>query len=517
MKNFITKSIRRTGTSTTVTVPAGVKALKVSFVEKFTNANKSFYPTIALDEFGRVWSWGENGNGQVGDGTVTDRVSPVMLTDQIWKAPFLRTDGQMVNMGSNVYGQLGDNTVVPKSTPTLVSGGHVFKKIHRGSTCLGLTEGGELYVWGRNNHGQHGDGTIVDKSTPTLVMSGTLFTDFWTDTGTNEISGISQPNTIWAKDTDNQTWAWGRDFNGAGVLGTGASGSSSTPTLVSGGQNFVKIASGVVPGGGTHALGLTKTGQLYAWGYNNIGQLGDNTIISKSTPTLVAGALSYRDVFSGQDHSLALTRDGAVYAWGNNGFGQLGQGNVLPKSSPVVVLGLTSGAKQIAAAMYSNYALDKVGKLYAWGFQDATNPLLGSGDTLKKSSPTLVSTLGTHGIVEEIVEDLNNLFVEVVTKQGVRYAWGVNGGGSGNMGVNSAAASFTTMQLVLTGVPAWSQITIPGNIHHRKPIEKRETFQFDVTPGQTIVVNKQESCFAIPEFNLESSRFCEQVDFEWLG
>lgn len=518
MKNLTKTSIRRTGSaSSTITVPAGVKALKLSFLEKFTNANKSYYPTVSIDDFGRVWSWGENGNGQVGDGTVTDRISPVYLTDQLWRAPFLRVDGQMVNMGANTYGQLGDGTTIPKSTPTLVSGGYRFKKIHRGSTCFGLTEAGELYAWGRNQHGQLGDGTIVDKSTPTLVLPGTTFVDFWTDTGMDETSGTTQPNTIFAKDSTNQTWAWGRDFLGAGVLGTGVSGSSSTPTLVSGSLNFVKISSSTVPGAGTHALGLTQTGEIYSWGWNANGQLGDNTTVSKSTPTLVIGGLSYKDAQCGLDHSLALTRDGAVYSWGNNLNGQLGHGNIFPKSSPTLVLGLTGGVRQIACSMYSNYIIDKNSRLYAWGFQDATNTLLGTGDNLKRSSPSLVTTLGTYGIVEQIVEPLNNLFVQVVTKQGARYAWGVNGGGSGNLGANLIGTTYNAMQLVTTTALPWVQATITGNIYHKLPSEKAEVHTLTVTPGQAITISHQESGFFVPEFNLQSSRFCEQVDLEWMG
>jgi len=520
MKNYSKKTIRRDGTlSTPFIVPAGVKTLKVSFTERHTVKNGAFHPTKSLDEYGRVWTWGANANGQVGDGSVTNRTSPVALLGQNWKAPFVRADGQMVNMGQNQYGQIGDNTTVPKSTPTLVVGGIRFKKVVRGSTCVGLAENGNLYVWGRNQHGQIGDGTIVDKSTPVQVMPGTTFTDFWTDEGNYfDIDSVSQPNTIFAKASTTETYAWGRDNNSVGQLGTGTFGSLSTPTLVVGSLNFTKISTQTQGGLGGFTLGLTEAGAIYSWGYNGAGQLGDNTIVTKSSPSLVIGGYLFADIAAGTEHGLGLTRDGVVYAWGNNGQGQLGQGNIFPKSSPVTVTGLTSGCKRIAVAQSANYVIDDSNRIYAWGNQEVLTPVLGSGDNVDKSTPTIVNPIGSYGIVEDIIEPLNGSFVAVITKYNTRYAWGSNGGAQGNFGANLAGGTYNTAQFV-TG-PAFGalgQPQITGNIWHKRPSIKVETHTADVTPGQTITVAHQTGAFAVPELGLLSSVFCEQVDIEWEG
>lgn len=518
MKNFSKRSIRRDGTtSTAFVVPAGVKSLKISFIEKFTAKNGSFSQNKLIDEYGRVWSWGINSAGQVGDGTITNRISPVQLLGQIWKAPFIRADGQMVNMGSNSNGQIGDGTTINRSTPTLVLGGYRFKKIARGSTCFGLAEDGKLYAWGRNAHGQLGDGTTADKSSPVQVMPGTTFVDFWTDSGFNaDTDGVFNHNVVYAKDSSNQTWAWGRDAGGYGQLGIGAVGSVSTPTLVVGGFNFIKISTSGQPSLGGFALGLTDTGAVYGWGYNAAGQLGDNTIVSKSTPTLVVGGYSFADVVGGVEHGMGLTKDGVVYTWGNNGDGQLGQGNIFPKSSPVTVSGLTAGCKRIACTGSSNYVIDANSRLYAWGSQTVAAPILGTGDNAKRSTPNLLSTIGVYEVVEEIVEPMAAQQIAIVTKFNTRYAWGNNQGAAGTLGANLAGGTYSIPQQVIGPVPI-AQPTITGNLWHKRSKEKIESYTVDVSPGQAITISHQASGFVIPELGLASSSVTEQVDLEWLG
>lgn len=518
MKNYAKKSIVRDGSaSTPFVVPAGVRSLSVSFLEEFSNKKNSYYPTILIDEYGRVLSWGANNNGQVGNGNVANQILATHLIGQTWKAPFLRADGQMVNMGLNSSGQIGDGTTIPKSTPTLVAGGHRFKKIVRGSTtCLGLTETGNLYAWGSNIHGQLGDGTTIPKSTPVQVMPGTTFVDFWTDTGQGEITGASYPQTVFAKDSNNQTWAWGRDPLPTGVLGTGVLGSSSTPTLIPGSLNFTKIAlstSSLVNG---FAVGMTDTGAVYAWGNNAFGQLGDNTVVSKTTPTLAIGGHLFADVGAGDTHAGGLTKDGVVYTWGNNSSGQLGHGGVFPKSSPTVVTGIASGCKQLAVGTNANFVIDGNRQLYAWGFQNAGTPLLGSGDSNPRSTPNLVNPIGAYGLAEVIVEPLNSVFVQVVMSTGSRYAWGANGAAQGNLGINLVAATYNTAQ-VGAASNFIAQVIATGTALYKKPEIKTITRSFSVLPGQSITIAHQTSGFVIPELGIESSRYCNEVVLEWEG
>jgi alpha-tubulin suppressor-like RCC1 family protein len=507
MKNLVKKVFARQGsTSDQFTVPAGVNKLRVVFQENFDD--DAFFPTNGLDQFGDMYSWGA---AQVGDGTNTSRLSPVNISffTGIMKAPFHRADGQFINWGTNSHGQLGVGDVATRSVPTLVSGGHVFKKIYRGvNTCYGLKENGELYAWGRNEHGQLGTGDVASRSTPTLV-SGHTFTDFWPDQQTFSAVGI------FAKDSDGQMWGWG--YDGTGSLGNGILGSQSTPTLVLGALDFVKIErcaqSGAVPL--HHTLGLTKSGDIYAWGMGTSGQLGDNAIQTRSSPVAVIGGLKFRDIMAGTDFSMGLTKDGTLYAWGLNTAGQLGQGNIFPKSSPVAVTGLSSvGTWKAYAAGQSAYAIGNDRRLYAWGHQETLFPVLGTNDVAKKSVPTLVFSIGSADIVECLVKPLQGSFVEAVTKFGTRYGWGENTA-AGNLGINSGTLRFSAPQQVLG--PNIVGPTTDGNIWWKRPEVKSEVHEVDVTPGDTITIAYTPGPIVIGELGLSSSQFCKRVEFQWVG
>lgn len=505
MKNLVKKVFTRQGSaSEQFTVPAGVKKLRVVFQENFEE--ESFYPTSGLDQFGDLFSWGP---AQVGDGTNTNRLSPVNISffAGILKAPFHRADGQFINWGTNTHGQLGVGDVATRSTPTLVSGGHVFKKIYRGvNTCYGLKENGELYAWGRNDHGQLGVGDVASRSTPTLV-AGFTFSDFWPDSQTESAVGI------FAKSTDGQMYAWG--YDGTGSLGTGTLGSQSTPTLVLGALDFVKIErSHRSVSAIHHTVGLTRGGDMYAWGNGTSGQLGDNAIQTRSSPVAVIGGHKFRDIMAGTDFSMGITKAGSLMAWGANNLGQLGQGNILPKSSPVTVTGLSPiNTWKAYAAGQSAYAITNDRKLYAWGTQETLFPVLGTNDVAKKSVPTLVFTIGVLDIVECLAKPLSGDSVEAVTKYGTRYGWGDNAGG--RLGVNSVAARFSAPQQVLG--PNIVGPTIDGNTWWKRPETKSVVHECDVLPGDVLNIAYTAGPIVIGELGLSSSQFCRSVEFQWVG
>lgn len=513
-KNIVSKKFVRGATTTEeFTVPAGVTQITAFFKEKFDHETNSFAPMQEIDQFGQIWSWGPQ---PIGDGSILNRLSPTALNTFIgtpMKAPWLRADGQMVNWGNNTYGQLGDGTTIQKSTPTLVSGGYRFKKVVRGTTCAGLTEDGDLYAWGRNAHGQLGDGTVNDASSPVQVMPGTKFEDFWVDKGTNFYTSFGF-NTIFAKTADGSLYAWGRDGGAQGQLGTSSVGSLSTPTLVSSALDFVKISLSSLVGLGGATLGLTRDGNAYAWGRNSSGQLGDNTIVSKSTPTLVIGGYKFKDIGMGTDSAFGLARNGNLYTWGDNSQGQLGHGGIFPRSSPTQVTGMGQTLKKAYLNNQSMYAIDQLGRTYAWGFQETLYPVLGIGTNNKVSAPTLLTTIGFSSIVDEIIAE-NGESVHAITKYGSRYSWGDNLGGQ--MGNNSVTARFNAPQLVI-GPNFTGQIDSPsGNIFHKLPETKVVRHILDVEPGQVITVGYDLGQISLPDFNLFSSQFCRELELQWVG
>jgi len=292
----------------------------------------------ALDSNGDAYGWGNNGLGRLGDGTVTNRSTPVLIIggvkfkkiaimNQSIGFAGIDENNDIWTFGSNNAGQLGDNTIIPKSSPILVSAGVKFIDVALSAGhCLAIDVDNRLWAWGNNGFGQLGLGDQIARSTPTLVSSFTSKVYKVFAGGVNDTSFII---------SEFGTYAFGN--NGSGQLGLGDTTPRSSPVLITGFQ-FQSIAASDV-----HTLGITDRrnslgGQLWAWGSGFNGRLGDGTIVAKSTPTLVLGNIVPAYIGAGEDHSVCLDQNGQLWAWGNNNSGQLGDGTVVPKSSPVAVL-----------------------------------------------------------------------------------------------------------------------------------------------------------------------------------
>ena len=130
-------------------------------------------------------------------------------------------------------------------------------------------------------------------------------------------------------------YCWGN--NGVGQLGDGTTNRNPTPVLVSGGLSFASVSAGP-----SHVCGVTTAGDAYCWGWNSSGQLGDGTRTNRHTPVPVAGGLtgglSFASVSTAGLHTCAVTTAGVVYCWGFNGDGQLGDGSTTDRLTPVRVV-----------------------------------------------------------------------------------------------------------------------------------------------------------------------------------
>jgi len=245
--------------------------------------------TLALKDDGTVWAWGFNFDGRLGDGTSTQRLTPVQVTG------------------------LTDVTAIAGG------GGH----------SLALKSDGTVWAWGRNNDGQLGDGTTTNRFTPVQV------------TGLTDVFKIAAGGShSLALKSDGTVWAWG--FNGNGQLGDGTTTNNSTPVQVTGLTGVTAIA-----GGFQHSLALKSDSTVWAWGSNDQGQLGDGTTTQRLTPVQVTGLTGVSAIAGvGSSNSLALKSNGTVWAWGDNNNFQLGDGKQpgqnFDSSVPVQVMGLTS-------------------------------------------------------------------------------------------------------------------------------------------------------------------------------
>jgi alpha-tubulin suppressor-like RCC1 family protein len=211
---------------------------------------------------------------------------------------------------------------------------------------------------------------------------------------------------------------WG--YNNSGQLGDGSSGSganSTTPVDVAG------LTSGVVQisMGGFHACAVTETGGVKCWGSNAIGQLGDGTSTSSSTPVDVAGLTSgAAEVVASDAHTCALMEAGGVKCWGWNGFGQLGDGTLTSSSTPVDVSGLSSGVTTLAGSGSHTCVVVTGGAMECWGRNDRGQ--IGDGTATNRSVP--VEVVGLDSGVATIGAGLYHTCV--VDDEGAAKCWGRN-------------------------------------------------------------------------------------------
>ena len=260
---------------------------------------------LAVTSSGKVYAWGSNQYGQLGLG---DSVST-----GVWKTP----------------------VQIPELTDVVqVSAGWY--------ASFALTSSGKVYAWGRNTYGQLGNGKMANGNDPSYNV--------YLPAQVQDLSGVAQisagNNHVLALASSGQIYAWGDGSNGQ--LGTGKVGgavtsvSSAVPVPVLDLTDVVQVAAGY-----GYSLALTSTGQVYAWGWNSslVGQLGlGPTPYSSSVmpvPTLVTALSGVKQLATGNSHSLALTTSGQVYAWGSNTYGQLGDGttNISPVPLPVPGVG----------------------------------------------------------------------------------------------------------------------------------------------------------------------------------
>jgi alpha-tubulin suppressor-like RCC1 family protein len=333
-----------------------------------------------------AFGWGDNTRGQLGNGTTTASDIPVAMsglsevTAVSGGADFslaLLHDGTVMASGENGFGELGDGTGGGFSdVPVAVSGlSEVTAIAAGGNHSLALLRNGTVMAWGYNAFGQLGNGTETNSDVPVAVS------------GLSEVTAIAAGyNYSLALLRNGTVMAWG--FNEFGVLGKGSSTESSNPTPapVSGLSEVTAIAAGL----DGVSTALLSNGTVMDWGYGGQGELGDGTETSSDVPVAVSGLTEVTALPHGGT-SMALLRDGTVVDWGLGSNGRLGNGTGGGSSDvPVAVSGLT-GVTAIAGGFEQRLALLGNGTVMAWGAGGSGQ--LGNGTTTGSEVPVAVSGL----------------------------------------------------------------------------------------------------------------------------
>lgn len=316
----------------------------------------------------------------------------------------VKSDGSVWGWGSNSAKQAvpGSNSQSIAS-PTQVGGVTSAVSVAAGSDfSTALLSDGTISVWGGGNG--------VSKVP-----------------GLNGVASISAgQSTLLALKRDGTVWQW--PFG------------ASAPTQVPGLQNISAVSAG-----GGHYLALNRSGQVWAWGSNTYGQLGVGSAESRiDTPQMVSGLSDVISIAAGYSHSLAADYSGQVYAWGSNGNGQLGNGRTQNNSTPRAVLNIKK-AVQVSAGNETSMALTSDNQVYTWGYgeygqlgDDSTSNNRAKPDIVNSSSfgtPVLIASGMNHNML------LNN--------RGLVYTWGRNRDSQLGTGqnANSATPRITNLNL----------------------------------------------------------------------
>ena len=288
--------------------------------------------SVALKSDGTIWAWGDNTYGQLGDGTTTARLTPVQVTGLTGTfvaisaggshALAVKSDGRLWAWGNNSSGQLGDNSTDVRHTPVEVFSNIKYVSAGFDHTMV-LDINGSVWTWGNNSNGQLGNATQTNSSAPVLAVPG----------GSVRIAAGNKCSVVLRYTTSHLTGSivtWGK--NSDGQLGIGTTTDSYSPLTIS---NFADIAN--VSAGNNHLVVAKNDGTVWAWGNNSSGQLGNNSNVASTSPIQTSMVTGIVHLSAGSGDTVAYKNDGTVWAWGDNTYGQLGDGSTTARWTPVQV------------------------------------------------------------------------------------------------------------------------------------------------------------------------------------
>lgn len=332
------------GTTTQRKTPVQVVgALGVGTLSNITNVSGGYNHAVALGSNGTVWTWGMNTNGQLGNGTNADSTYPVQasgITDAIAVAGavygnhtlVLRSNGTVMAFGSNSNGQLGNGSTVDSNVPVPVTGLTGIVAIAAGRWhSVALRNDGAVFAWGVNTNGQLGDGTTTQRTTPVRVTD---------STGAGNLTGITAISAgayhSVALQSGGYVWSWG--LNNNGQLGNNTFNQSLLPVeaLNASGVGFLSGITAIVAGA-DHDVAL-KGSAVWVWGYGWWGQLGNGSGLDVKLP-VQPNVSTATAIGAGVTHTILVQSDGNVYDFGNNNTGALGNNTTTSSNVPVHVLG----------------------------------------------------------------------------------------------------------------------------------------------------------------------------------
>jgi len=329
--------------------------------------------TVAIRRDGSLWAWGGN-YGRLGDGAREHRLAPVRIgADTNWASvsaasdhtAAIRRDGTLWAWGHNDHGQLGDGTTESRLTPVRIGADTNWASVSAGGGgIVGLTlavrTDGTLWAWGHNGEGQLGDGTTENRHSP--VQVGTDADWAHVHASIFHSVGIRISGALYV-------WGWKGLLDQAGRATSVIHHSNFPVALRVGGQPVFVSAVSV---GNLHTAAVRTDGSLWAWGDNHRGQIGDGTTANRPQPVQIGAGMGrgWAYVSAGDHHAFAIAADGTLWAWGHNQLSQLGDGTREPRHHPVHVgMGnrwISVCARRGGTGFNGVRALRSDGELFEW-------------------------------------------------------------------------------------------------------------------------------------------------------
>jgi len=337
---------------------------------------------IALDSNGDLWAWGNNDNGQIGNGNKgIDQDIPIKISDSMPSIVnvygnetsniALDSNGDLWTWGNNDNGQIGNgqggNIGDFQDTPVQITGLNSvvnplitvgFESVYGNqSAFIALDSNGDLWGWGENNYGQVGNGNKVDQTTP-IQITGSESTNPLITVDFVEVYGES--NIFIALDSNEDLWGWGR--NSDGQVGSGNKIDQTTPIKISNSMPSIKN----VFQNEITSFALDTNGDLWGWGNNAFGQVGNGEPLGKDqiTPTKISNSMpSIENVYGDGYTNFALDTNEDLWGWGNNNYGQVGDGTKSNQITPIKISNSMPSIENVYGNGTTNFALDSNGDL----------------------------------------------------------------------------------------------------------------------------------------------------------
>ncbi|WP_374351199.1 hypothetical protein [Chitinimonas sp.] len=446
--------------------------------------------SLALSSDGNVYAWGDDSSGQLGSGRKIFRSTPVAVefpqggsvkavAAGSYHSLALMKDGSVLGWGNNYNGQLGDGGTNSHGVPVKVAGLPPASSVAAGETfSLAIDNSGRVWGWGRNSDGQLGDGSDSERLSPVQAkgVSGAVAVR----------AGVG--HTL-ALNGSGEVWAWGA--NDAGQLGMTASVPVLLPAKVNFPAGTPKLKA--IDAGGGHSFALDVNGRVWAWGSNTNYALGDGSNVDRAVPAMIAGLEQVVAIAAGPSSGAAISSDGKAWIWGfwsvqkpvqvplpaaakaiqlgdshyqiqladgslvgggDNSLGQLASGDDISPNDLVVIKpkGLPAGLSSYATGYYHTLAADSSGKLWAWGY-DALGQL---GDAVETTRNIPIQVAGLTNVSRIAAGALHSLALK---NDGTVWAWGDNTDGAVGSG---SEAGFYTGAVAVKGLANIRRIAAGG-------------------------------------------------------